>query len=296
MSSIDISSCKTSSELFEHIQMKSGLSGSKLADKIGITSQYVSAIKKGDKVPSEDVLKKLSDSFQLNYEQCIEIREADNIKRDTTRAGGKKVEHPEHTQDNTNGDVIVDENIQLNNLFQQLSSLPEEIQEKVEEALKDLIIKELIKSGGIFTTEEMEQKLKAISLKWYETQPSTYNSVNISEELKGFVDIENEKIYVEITADKHLISISTLHKHQNHLKDILSLVPGLYAEEYSMGNLGKIYKDVSLFHRRLFNVMGLLDEIKNVMAHHHLNPTRLTFQEFNLNTFLCKDNKEGIKQ
>jgi transcriptional regulator with XRE-family HTH domain len=294
MSSIDISSCNTSSELFTLIKGKSGLSGVKLAEKLNVASQHVSMIINGTRLPSENLLRKLSSCFQVDYHQCIEILNADLAKRDTSKEvkrSRKPIEAQPSSQYQIKEMELLKGNSQLNNLYQQILSLPDEIQEKANGVLEDFIIREL---GGVITVEELEQKLRAISLKWQETHPSSYYSASVAEELKGFVEIGNEKVYVEITADKHLVSISTLQKDQHHFKDVCSSVPGWYAEEYSTGNLGTIYKNVSLFHRRLFNMMGLVNEVKTMVSHHDLNAANLTFQEFNLNTYL-KGNNEGVE-
>ncbi len=76
----------STSERIKELRMKTGISQSKLAERVGVTTQTVSLWERGLRYPNDTALSKLSDCFNVHVEYLVGKSDDDSPRHDVNDA------------------------------------------------------------------------------------------------------------------------------------------------------------------------------------------------------------------
>lgn len=90
-------------ELIKTIREKHSLSKLELAERINTNGSYLSILESGKKVPGRNILKRISDAFSIDLEECMQLRTTKDQKENDIKTKTDK--------DNSNKDTKKEKNI-----------------------------------------------------------------------------------------------------------------------------------------------------------------------------------------
>lgn len=308
---MSINDCSNMAQLFKKVRERYDLTATQLSEVLDVTPQYISLIESQKKLPSEKVIFKLCNNYDVDLNYCIELRGKDELKRkQNAESNDDKEDIYKETKHSTplafpstipQLEAPFKGNSLILSLSERIGSLSDDIQQRVMESIEDIIDTEIENFVKPISHRDIKEKLIRVSELWRKSSnsPGYETSSNNTEErisLEGYLEISNSQVFFSLEADHQLLSLTTRAQDKDFIKEFFSVIPGVPAIEYSDGRLGRIFKNVPLFHYRLFNPASLVKEIKMIMNIRHLHLNKHHFQDFNLEPIIKHERRGDVNE
>ncbi|MGD6842194.1 helix-turn-helix domain-containing protein [Bacillus infantis] len=177
------------------------LTQSDLAEQVGISSQYISFIERGERSPSGETIGKLADYFQVSHDEFLKLKEEEMSYPMNTSVQAVSSVLPEHIQ----------------NLVDVLTIIEEDSCKSIVESFLDNINERLLNLLKQYEFREIKQEVLKIRSNWINCYAINVVTDDPIVKTKGCIHL-GQPIYFAIEHDSRLMKLTLLASNFSQVK------------------------------------------------------------------------------
>lgn len=314
---VDVSKYKTIPEFFEGFMKDLSISPAELARKLEKSPTAISVITNKQKRAGKPILEKMSEVFQLDLNQLLQLEQIENPKKikiepnvspsnfdhentdpqkikEKPKDNEKESEIKEDSNDlkdlnTSNSNQIHDSELQF--LIGEIDSIgSERAKRRIKDAVRGIIDQERYSTATRYTHRDIKDKLVNTFKHWKSSSAlpgyGTESNLHFKEfKMKGYLETSETSVFFKLTGNEQYAAITTRYQDRQLIEEYLRLIPGIYTSEARNGNLGNFYSNVPLYTMRVFNPASIVREMKIIFSNQEVSIKEVSFEDPNIEPY-----------